>query len=188
MTALRPFFVLAAPILAALALAAPPALAATPPEPGVSAPAPVLAYAFSVRVTLAPPVEVGDADGGRRRFIAITGGEVYGPRLHGTVLPGGGDWQTILPGGLTRIEARYFLKADDGTVIEITNPGVRVASPEVTQRLAKGEKVDPALYYFRTAPVFKAGSAAQSWLQRAVFVGRGIRNPDSVVIDYYEVQ
>jgi hypothetical protein len=183
MIALRPF-------LAAIAAAfiTSPVMASAAPDPGVSAPAPGLAYAFSVRVTLAPPVEVGDADGGRRRFIAITGGEVYGPRLHGAVLPGGGDWQTILPGGLTRIEARYFLKADDGTVIEITNPGVRVASPEVTQRLAKGEKVDPALYYFRTAPVFKAGSAAQGWLQRAVFVGRGIRNPDSVVIDYYEVQ
>jgi len=171
-------------LIAALLLAATPGLAVADP----AAPTPTLTYAFSVKVTLAPPVEVGEADGGRRRFIAITGGEVYGPRLHGTVLPGGGDWQTIMPDGLTRIEARYFLKADDGTVIEITNPGVRVASTEVTQRLAHGEKVDPALYYFRTAPVFKAGSAAQGWLQRAVFVGRGVRNPDSVVIDYYEVQ
>ncbi len=175
-------------LIAALLLAAAPGLAAADPATGPAAPAPTLAYAFSVKVTLAPPVEVGEADGGRRRFIAITGGEVYGPRLHGTVLPGGGDWQTIMPEGLTRIEARYFLKADDGTVIEITNPGVRVASTEVTQRLAHGEKVDPALYYFRTAPVFKAGSATQGWLQRAVFVGRGVRNPDSVVIDYYEVR
>jgi hypothetical protein len=45
--------------------------------------------------------------------------------LKGTVLPGGGDWQTIMPGGLTKVEARYFLKSADGTVIEITNPGVR---------------------------------------------------------------
>jgi hypothetical protein len=162
---------------------APQTSALPAPEPA----APGLVYAFSVRVTLAPPVEVGEADGGRRRFIPITGGEVYGPRLHGAVLPGGGDWQTILPGGLTRIEARYFLKADDGSVIEVTNPGVRVASAEVTQRLAKGEQVDPTQYYFRTAPVFKTGSTAQGWVQRAVFVGRGIRRPDSVVIDYYEV-
>jgi len=156
--------------------------------PGPSALAPALEYAFSVRVTLAPPLEVGDTDGGRRRFIAITGGEVYGPKLHGQVLPGGGDWQTIAPGGLTRIEAHYFLKADNGSVIEVTNPGVRVASAEVTERLAKGEKVDPSQYYFRTTPSFQAAGPELAWMQRAVFVGRGMRNPDSVVIDYFEVR
>ena len=149
---------------AALALATLTGAAQAEVPPGAAAPAPTLTYVFSIRADLDPPIEVGTVDGGRRRFIGIRGGEVYGPRLHGTVLPGGGDWQTIMPEGLTRIEARYFLKADDGTVIEITNPGVRVASTEVTQRLAHGEKVDPALYYFRTAPVFKAGSAAQGLL------------------------
>jgi hypothetical protein len=67
--------------------------------------------------------------------------------LNATVLPGGGDWQSIEPGGLTRVEARYFLKAGDGTVIEITNPGVRMASDEVTGKLARGEPVDASAYY-----------------------------------------
>lgn len=172
----------------ALALAAPSPSRADETLPGPSAPAPELVYAFSVRVTLAPPVEVGTVDGGRRRFIAILGGEVYGPRLNGKVIPGGGDWQTILPGGLTTIEARYFLQAEDGTVIEVTNPGVRTASAEVVERLAKGEAVDPALYYFRTTPVFGVEGEKLAWLRRSVFVARGIRNPDNVVIDYYEVQ
>ena len=104
------------------------------------------------------------------------------------VLAGGGDWQTIVPGGLTRVEARYFLKADDGTVIEVFNPGVRTADPAVIERLAKGEVVDPSLYYFRTTPAFKVKDGPHAWLQRAVFVARGIRNPDSVVIDYYMVE
>lgn len=162
------------------------ALAAT--TPGPSAPAPTLEYAFSVRFALAPPLEVGETDGGRRRFIAITGGEVYGPGLHGQVLPGGGDWQTIMPSGLTKVGAHYFLKADGGAVIEVTNPGVRVASPEVTERLAKGQKVDPSQYYFRTTPSFKVAGPALAWMQRAIFVGCGVRNPDSVVIDYFEVR
>ncbi len=153
-----------------------------------SAPAPTLSYVFSVRVEVAPPVEQGEIDGGRRRFIPITGGKVHGPRLNGVVLPGGGDWQTIMPDGLTRIEARYFLKADDGTVIEITNPGVRVAAPEVIERLAKGEDVDPSLYYFRTTPQFRVTSGKLDWLQRSVFVTRGIRRPDHVIVDYYIVE
>lgn len=153
-----------------------------------AAPAPTLEYAFTATVTLAAPVEQGTVDGGRKRFIAITGGTVDGPLLHGTVLPGGGDWQTILPGGLTKVEARYFLKADDGTVIEVTNPGVRTGSPEVIERLAKGEDVDPSAYYFRTTPRFDVPPGQHDWLRRNAFVARGIRRPDRVQIDFYVVR
>jgi hypothetical protein len=170
-------------IAAGLALAASPALAQSP-----AAPAPTLDYAFTARITLAAPVEQGEVAGGRKRFIAITGGTVDGPMLKGTVLPGGGDWQIIMPGGLTKVEARYFLQSADGTVIEITNPGVRVASPEVTEKLAKGEKVDPSAYYFRTTPRFDVKPGPQEWLARSAFVARGIRTPDSVVIDFYVVR
>jgi hypothetical protein len=155
---------------------------------GPVAPAPSLDYAFTATVTLASPLEQGSVDGGRKRFIAITGGTVAGPMLHGSVLPGGGDWQTILPGGLTRVEAHYFLKADDGTVIEVTNPGVRTASPQVTESLARGEVVDPSAYYFRTTPRFEVASGAHDWLRRSAFVARGIRRPDRVEIDFYVVR
>lgn len=155
---------------------------------GPSAPAPTLTYAFSVRAQLAPPLEQGSVDGGRKRFIAITGGEVYGPKLTGEVLPGGGDWQTILPNGYTRIEARYFLRVIDGAVIEVTNPGVRTASVETVERLARGEQVDPSAYYFRTTPRFEVSPGPHEWLRRHVFVARGIRMPDHVVIDFYQVE
>jgi Protein of unknown function (DUF3237) len=153
-----------------------------------SAPAPSLAYAFSVRATLLPPVEQGEIDGKRKRFIAITGGTVYGPKLQGDVLAGGGDWQSISPGGLTEVYAKYSLKAKDGTVIAITNAGVRTATPEVIEKLAKGEDVDPSLYYFRTNPVFDVRAGPHQWLKRTLFVARGIRKPDHVVIDFYEVK
>lgn len=155
---------------------------------GPAAPAPSLEYAFTVVASLLPPVEQGTIDGGRKRFIAITGGSVSGPLFEGTVLPGGGDWQTILPGGLAQVEARYFLKATDGTVIEVTNPGVRTATPEVTEQLARGESVDPSAYYFRTTPRFNTPAGAHEWMRRGVFVARGIRRPDRVEIDIYIVR
>jgi Protein of unknown function (DUF3237) len=162
---------------------------AAPPAPaGPVAPAPTLEYAFSARVELAPPVEQGQIDGARKRFIAITGGLVRGPLLDGSVMPGGGDWQTILPGGLTLVEARYFLKATDGTVIGVTNPGVRTGSPEVIEQLARGEDVDPSAYYFRTTPRFDVAPGKHDWLRRSAFVARGIRRPDHVEIDFYVVR
>lgn len=169
-----------------IALAA--ALLASNAEAEPSAPVPGLEYAFTVRVEVAPPVEMGPADGGRKRFIAITGGTVSGPALSGTVLAGGGDWQVIEDGGLTRLEARYFLKAADGTVIEVTNIGVRVASPEVTDRLAKGQPVDPSEYYFRTTPTFTVTAGKHDWLRRSTFVARGVRRPDRVLVDVYRVK
>jgi Protein of unknown function (DUF3237) len=163
-------------------------LTITSAEAEPSAPAPGLEYAFSVRATLAPPLEQGEIDGKRHRFIAITSGTVSGPKLEGEVLPGGGDWQTIAPGGMTEVWARYSFKAKDGTVIAVTNAGVRTATPEVIERLTKGEDVDPSLYYFRTAARFEVAKGPHEWLKRTLFVARGIRKPDYVVIDFYEVK
>ncbi|MEY2943355.1 MAG: hypothetical protein RLY97_1369 [Pseudomonadota bacterium] len=150
--------------------------------------APRLTPVFTLRIELAKPVEQGVIDGARHRFIAITGGTITGAKLTGTVMAGGGDWQAIHPGGLAVLDARYFLKASDGTVISITNPGVRVASAEVTERLARGEDVDPAAYYFRSSPRFEVAAGAYDWLTRKVFVARGIRRPDHVELEVFEVE
>ena len=80
------------------------------------------------------------------------------------------------------------VKLADGTVIESTNPGVRVADPAVVERLARGEDVDPALYYFRTTPSFKVAAGPHDWLRRSAFVARGVRRPDRVQIDVYVVR
>jgi hypothetical protein len=141
-----------------------------------------------VTATLATPIEQGEIDGKRKRFIPITGGTVAGPKLQGEVLAGGGDWQAIGKDGHTEVYARYTLKAKDGTVIGVINPGVRVGPKDVIARLVKGEDVDPSLYYFRTTPSFDVGAGAHEWLRNKVFVARGIRKPDHVVIDFYTVE
>jgi Protein of unknown function (DUF3237) len=169
-------------IIPALAIAT-----ATPLAAGPSAPAPTLEYAFSLKALLAAPIEQGEIDGKRTRFIQITGGQVYGPKLEGEVLNGGGDWQAIAAGGLTEVWAKYQLRAKDGTVIGVTNAGVRTASPDVIEKLAKGEDVDPSLYYFRTTTSFAVKPGPHEWLRRHAFVARGIRKPDHVVIDFYVV-
>ena len=152
-----------------------------PPLPGLD---PV----FSIRVHVAAPIELGPIDGGSRRFIPIIGGDVSGPGLTGTVLAGGGDWQTVQDGGVTQIEARYFLKASDGAIIEVANPGVRVGTPDVIARLSAGEEVDPADYYFSTTPTFKVADGPHDWLRRSVFIGRAIRLPALVLLDLYAVR
>jgi hypothetical protein len=152
-----------------------------------SASAPGLIWVFSLRGELGPPVEQGEIDGGLRRFIPVTGGNVYGPRMSGKVRPGGGDWQTVQPGGRTEVLARYFIEADDGTVIGVTNAGVRTATAEVIDRLTRGIEVPPDQYYFRTCPQFDVRDGPHAWLRRYLFVARGIRRPDHVIVDFYRV-
>lgn len=148
---------------------------------------PPLEWVFSVKAMLAIPIEKGTIDGLRKRFIGITGGEVWGPKLTGTVLPGGGDSQSIHPDGITELDARYTLKASDGTAIGVINPGIRVASPDIIKRITAGEDVDPSLYYFRTTPQFEVVAGPHEWLRRSVFVARGVRKPDHVLIEFFRV-
>ena len=147
---------------------------------------PALEFVFEALILLAPPVELGVIDGARRRLVSIAGGAVNGPRLHGKVLPGGGDWQAI-GRDRTVIHAKYTLEASDGTRIAIDNPGVRVAAPDIIARLTAGEDLDPALYYFRTTPIFEVQAGPHDWMTRSVFVGQGIRHPNNVVMRVFRV-
>lgn len=142
-----------------------------------------LEFSFEIAVTIGPPLEVGDTPHGKRRIIPITGGRFEGPNIAGVVLPGGADWQVVRPDGLAEIEARYTLQTHDGTLIYITNVGMRHGPPEVMRRLAAGEPVKPEEYYFRTVPRFelKTGTA-YDWLTRSLFVATGSRFPDRVLI------
>lgn len=173
-----------------LVMAAAPAglaLAASGQALAQPAAAPRLVLSFRAFITLGPVIELGTVDSLRNRFIPITGGRIEGPDLQGEVLSGGGDWQSLRDDGLTTLEAKYTMKASDGTLISIVNPGVRRGPPEVMLRLAAGERVDPALYYFRTSPRFTAPVGKHRWLMENTFVGVGKRWPDSVEIEAWRV-
>lgn len=149
---------------------------------------PALEFEFRVQAQLGTPIEQGTWEERRRRIIPILGGTVEGARFKGLVLPGGADWQTIrLSDGAAQIHARYTLRHEDGSVVGVTNPGVRRGPAEVMARLAAGERVDPSSYYFRATPQFEVGPGPHQWLADSVFVCVGKRWPDAVEIDVYRV-
>lgn len=151
-----------------------------PPPPG-------LVWAFSATVTVAPAQEIGIVEGLRKRIFPITGGTIWG-RLQGTVLPGGADWQTVLADGSARLSARYTIQAGDGTLIAVANRGIRRGPPEVLARIAAGETVDPALYYFRTVPSFEVEDGPHDWLRQSLFLCNAARFADHVTIAFFQVQ
>ena len=149
--------------------------------------APTLEHVFSVRVDVAAPLIVGRTPQGERRIIDILGGQVEGPRLAGRVLPGGADWQIVQADGTAVLEARYTLRTDDGALVYVHNTGIRRGPAAVLARLAAGEPVDPASYYFRTAPRFETGSERHAWLTESLFVAAARREPARVLLDVFRV-
>jgi hypothetical protein len=65
--------------------------------------------------------------------------------------------------------------------------GLRAGPAEVLAQLAKGEAVDPALYYFRTAMRFSTATPALERLNRILAISRGERLAGAVRLTVYEV-
>ena len=148
---------------------------------------PELSHVCDIDVEVGPIRDLGAVPHGRRRIVAILGGRVHGPRLQGEILPGGADWQVARADGILELLARYTIKTTIGPEIAVTNRGIRRAAPELMQRLAGGEFVDPALVYFRTVPSFEAPAGACEWLNRSLFLASAARLPDKVSLRVFEV-
>ncbi len=129
-------------------------------------------FVYEAVVAIDPAVEVGATPHGQRRYIPITGGTFEGPKIRGTILPGGADWQTSRPDGVTEADALYSVRADDGTVIIVHNQGV----------IASGG-------YMRTALRFEAPAGPHVWLNQSQFISAiaGGPRPGTVIIRVFRV-
>lgn len=142
---------------------------------------------FTIHCELEGIMSLGRTPLGDRRIINILGGPVRGPKLNGRVLPGGADWQIIRTDGAADIKARYTIETDAGALILVDSQGLRHGPPDVTEKLAGGEPVDPALYYFRTVMRFETADPAVDWMNRILALARGVREARAVRLDVYEV-
>lgn len=159
-------------------------MSAAGPEPVV----PRLEHLLRLEATLGQPLEIGETTPGRRRrTIPITGGRFAGERLRGVVLPGGADWQELLPDGTALIDTRYALRTDEGDLVDVRTRGSRTGPPEVLEALLRGEEPPPRAYAFRLAVEFASAAPGLGWLNGLAIVGSAVRRPAGVVYDAYVV-
>jgi Protein of unknown function (DUF3237) len=142
---------------------------------------------FDARVELAEVVSLGQTPLGERRVINITGGTFKGDLLHGRVRPGGADWQLVRADGAADLDARYTLETATGALLQVRSQGLRHGPPEILARLAAGEAVDPARYYFRTVLRFETSATDLDWLNRVIAVAHGARLPRAVQLNAFEL-
>jgi Protein of unknown function (DUF3237) len=130
-----------------------------------------------LQVAVATPQRIGAGPHGMRITAPITDGHFEGPRLHGKVLAGGGDWTLLRGDGVLELDVRVTLETDDGALIHMTSRGLRHGPADVIAALARGESVDPSSYYFRTLPRFETGHPKYDFLNRLLSVASGDRRP-----------
>lgn len=142
---------------------------------------------FVIRLDVAKPVAFGTTPNGDRRVGVVTGGCFEGERLSGEVLDGGADWQIMRDDGALVLDVRLILKTHDGALIGMRYGGLRHGPTTVMAELAKGNRVDPAAYYFRINGTFETAAANYDWLNRIVAVGVGDRRADGPVYSLFEL-
>jgi len=176
--------------------------AAAPDRMRATAPGgkPRIRWAFSVTVFFDERIRIQSP--GSRAFVPAVGGEIWGPRLTGRVVPyGGADYG----GGGGPLDAHYLFQADDGSLIYINNraymkvlgesagntrePGPPGPGEPFSQRMGGTSLADVPLR-MRTVPFFDAPkNGPYAWMNSTLFVGHGARhvNPDHTLFTYYEV-
>ena len=128
------------------------------PTPPAAPPTPEARFAWEALVEIGERRSLGHGPLGERFIVPILGGTFEGPRLRGTVLPGGADRQLLRAAGVKELDALYEMQTDDGTVLTVHN------------RVLIDESATPGRYA-RSVLQLSAPAGPHGWLNRRVFVG-----------------
>jgi hypothetical protein len=149
-------------------------------------------FVVELKVNTDKPMVVGQTAHGQRRIVPITGGTFEGPKMRGTVVNGGADYQFVNKDNTrTEIEAIYSLMTDDGVLIHIRNVGIISRTKEEAEAIAQGKQIDWSKIYFRAVPKFEAPQDSKyDWLNNAIFVCKGIPSGGKgyVTIQVWKIQ
>ena len=118
---------------------------------------------MTVTIVAAPAQKLGTVPHGVRSIVPVTGGDFEGPRLRGTIVPGGGDWLLLRSDGVLELDLRITLETDDHALIYMTFQGLRHGD------------------YFRTLPRFETSADQYAFLNRIICVGVGEARPDGAI-------
>ena len=144
-------------------------------------------FLFNIKVGVSKLHDIGRTPIGLRHIDMLGAGSFEGPRLRGKVLSGGMDQKIFRPDGAMNPNVRLVLQTDDDAMIYMYYTGIRYGTPEVMQRIADGEEVDPSEYYLRNTPYFETASETYDWLNRIVAVGVGRRMPGHAAYDVFQI-
>ena len=146
------------------------------------------AHLFTMTLAVSGMQPIGATPNGNRRIGLVAGGTFEGARLkrQGAARRRRLDHRAARTAP-PRWTCGWCWKPTTAPTIGMTYRGMRHGPAAVMDRLNRGEIVDPAEYYFRTAVAFETAAAKYDWLNRIIAVGTGRRPPEGPVYDVFEV-
>jgi hypothetical protein len=143
---------------------------------------------YSVDLVTTPEV-IGPVPGDLRLNAYYAGGEVWGPRLRGRVLPVGADWLTLRTDGVGIVDIRCTLEAEGGALIYVTVNGIIDLGPDGYQMLLSGQ-TPPDGTPIRAASRFYTAHPDYVWLNRVsgLHVGQAMGSVGKIEYDVYAVR
>lgn len=119
-------------------------------------------------------VDVGAGPFGHRVIVTVTGGEVSGERIKGSMVGAGADWVLLGEDGFGRLDVRATIRTPDGAFIYVQYFGLLEVTPAVGAILGGGgEPTDYGDQYFFTNPRLETGDERYAWVNRTMFLGEG---------------
>lgn len=125
-------------------------------------------FVYELVCELGAELNHGTTPVGQRLHVPIVGGFFNGPRLSGTVLPGGADWQIVRADGRYVLEAIYDMRCSDGTLIHVRNHGLWYPG-------TPGHSEDA---YAMSQPRLEVPEGPHEWLNHRMFVAPIIDAPE----------
>ncbi len=99
-----------------------------------------LEHVFSYTFTVRPPEVIGPVPDGARANFYVSGGEATGPKVHGKLLPVGGDWLVVRTDGVAILDVRNTIETrDEEALIYTTFSGVGDLGEDGYERFLRGE-------------------------------------------------
>ncbi|KAF7882505.1 uncharacterized protein EAF02_005868 [Botrytis sinoallii] len=162
-------------------------------KPEYTLPTPSLQFLFHLECDMEEFHPIGDGGHGNRATVIFKGGRFEGPHLRGTILPGGGDWETIqnTPSEslqTAHLDTRYNLLTHDNHCIYLRTTGVRTGPRDVLEALGEEDKHTAHDYKMRLNLTFECDDAGKyGWLNRVVGIASSGRNGGRVIYDAFGV-
>ena len=141
--------------------------------------------------TLALEIEVsslGDTPYGSRRIFHFDGGRFEGPKLKGTVLPGGGGSSLIRSDDVLEVDVRLILATMITTGIGMAWKGLRQRRRRMLMTaFIAVRSAAPRTYYFRTTPYFETSSEKYGWMNRICAIATRSLGANARTLDVFQV-
>ena len=121
----------------------------------------------TLRGQISAPTPIGE----RLLIFNVESAEIVGPRLNARVIAPSGDWIKIQSNGNWQLDVRLLFETGNGDHIFCYYTGRLKADEQLSERIAKGERIPGKDMYFRSTPYFETSAKDYLWLNDIVCVG-----------------